>query len=308
MMSNRVPLFIGLALAVLFTALQFLFIAREGDAIVVTRLGRPHRTITAAGLYTRLPWPVERIHRFDARIQTLQGTYEETLTSDGKNVLVALYCGWRIQSPLLFLERLGSFEQAEASLDGLLRSHKNAVIGKVQFSHLVNTDPSALRHEQIEREILDAVRPEAERRYGVEIVFVGLRRLGLPDTILQSVYERMRAERKELAERYRSEGEAEAIRIRARAESERDQLLARAEADARRLRAEGEAEAAQYYRIFAENPDLALLLRKLDALRETIGERSTLVLGTETEPFDLLAPFPSPPESRPRPAGTMSAP
>lgn len=288
MNSTRTPLLIGLAIALLFALLQVVFIVREGEVVVVTRLGRPERAIAEAGFYTRWPWPVQRVHRYDARIHTLQGSFEETLTADGKNVLVALYCGWRIADPIVFLERLGSEEQADAVIDGLLRTYKNAALGQVHFAQLVNTDADALRHDEIERTVFDAVRPEAERRYGIRIEFVGLRQLGLPEAITQSVFERMRAERQELAERYRSEGEGEAVRIRARADSERDQALAKADADARRLRATGEAEAAEHFKVFAQDQDLALFLRKLDALRESIGDKATLVLGADTEPFDLL--------------------
>jgi membrane protease subunit HflC len=288
MKAKRTPLLVGLALALIFAARQALVIVREGESAVVTRFGRPHRTLMEAGLHTRIPWPVERVHRFDTRLHTLRGALEETLTADGKNVLVALYCGWRIADPLLFLERLGSTRQAELSLDGLMRTHKNSALGRIAFSELVNMDAASLKHDEIEQRVFDAIRPEALRRYGIEIAFVGIRQLGLPDSIAQTVFERMRAERQELAERYRSEGEGEALRIRARAESERDQLLARADAEARRLRADGEAEAAAHYQVFAQDPELALFLRKLDALRETIGDQATLVLSAETEPFDLL--------------------
>jgi membrane protease subunit HflC len=302
MKVKRAPLFIGIAIALLFLALQTLIIVREGELAVVTRLGRPHRTLTEAGLHSRMPWPIERVHRFDARLHTLRSALEETLTADGKNVLVAVYCGWRIADPLTFLERLGTVQQAERSLDGLLRTHKNSALGRVSFSELVNVDARALKHDEIEERIFKAIQPEARKRYGIEIAFVGIRQLGLPESITKSVFERMRAERQELAERYRSEGEGEALRIRARAESERDQLLARADAEARRLRAEGEAEAAAHYKVFANNPELALFLRKLDALRETIGDQATLILSAETEPFDLLMAPAAPTQA---PAGAM---
>lgn len=288
-MKRNIPLILfGLAIAGLFVLLQALFIVREGEAAVVTQLGRPVRSITDAGLYTRWPWPVQRVHRFDTRIRTLQGSFEETLTSDGKNVLVALYAGWRVADPTRFLERVGSVEQAESSLDGLLRTFKNSTIGTVRFSNLVNTDASALKIDAIEAQVLDATKPQALDRYGIELAFVGIRRIGLPEAITQSVFERMRAERQELADRYRSEGEGEAIRIRAKADSERDQLLAKAEADARRSLAEGEAAAASHFKVFERSPELALFLRKLDALETTMKDKTTVVLSPDTEPFDLL--------------------
>lgn len=278
----------GLLIAALFAVMQLLFIVREGEVAVVTHLGRPVRSITEAGLYRRLPWPVQRVYRYDHRVRTLQGSFEEALTADGKNILLALYAGWRIAEPIRFLERVGTVEQAETSLDGLLRTYKNAAVGQYRFSQFVNTNAAALRGEELEQNVLEQARDQARERYGVELLVVGIRRLGLPEAITQSVFERMRAERQALADGYRSEGEGESIRIRAGADSERDQLLARAEADARRSRAEGEAEAAEQFKVFEKSPELALFLRKLDALEETLQSKSTVVLSSDTQPFDLL--------------------
>ena len=288
MKRNPTLLLFGLLIVALFALMQILFIVREGEGPVVTQLGRPLRTLAEAGLYRRWPWPVQRIYRYDHRLRTLQGSFEEALTADGKNVLVALYAGWRIAEPVRFLERVGTVEQAEASLDGLLRTFKNAAVGQYRFNQLVNTDASALRSEELEQRVLEQAQAQARERYGVDLQFVGIRRLCLPEAITQSVFERMRAERQALADRYRSEGEGEAIRIRAGADSERDQLLARAEADARRLRAEGEAEAAEQFKVFEQSPELALFLRKLDALEETLQDKATVVLSSDTQPFDLL--------------------
>ncbi len=288
MKRNLLMLVTGLIVAALFVLLQVLFTVREGEVAVVTTFGKPVRTLTTAGLYARWPWPVQRVYRYDNRIHCLEGTLQETMTQDGKNVLVSVYAGWRIREPLQFLERVGTIEQAESSLDGLLRNYKNAVLGQHPFSNLVNADPKAMKYEAIEKEILDAVQPEALDRYGIEVSFLGIRRLGLPEATTEKVFERMRAEREELAERYRSEGEGAAIRIRAEADRQKNQLLAQADADAKRIRADGDAQAAEYYRAFEKNPELAMFLRKLEVLQETLKERSTVVLSADTEPYDLL--------------------
>jgi modulator of FtsH protease HflC len=98
----------------------------------------------------------------------------------------------------------------------------------------------------------------------------------------------MRAERSRLAESYRAQGEGEANKIRAEAESERDRIIAKAEAEAKRIMGEGDALAARYYTVFSENEELAIFLRKLDALEETLKEKTTAVLHTNMAPFDLL--------------------
>lgn len=288
MKRNVLMLATGLIVAALFVLLQILFTVREGEVAVITTFGKPVRTLTAAGLYARWPWPVQRVYRYDNRVHCVEGTLQETMTQDGKNVLVSVYAGWRIREPLQFLERVGTIEQAESSLDGLLRNYKNAVLGQHPFSNLVNADPKAMKYEAIEQQILDAVRPEALDRYGIEVRFLGIRRLGLPEATTEKVFERMRAEREELAERYRSEGEGAAIRIRAEADRQKNQLLAQADADAKRIRADGDAKAAEYYQAFEKNPDLAMFLRKLEVLQETLKEKSTVVLSSDTEPYDLL--------------------
>jgi len=288
-MKKNVPLLLASAvIAVLFVLLQVVYIVREGEVAVVTFLGKPVSEVTEPGLYKRKPWPLNRIYIYDNRMQTAETSFEETLTRNGKNILVRLFGVWRIADPILFLERVGDAEQAVFNLDGLLRAGKSSVVGEYDFSAFVNLDASAIRLEEMEQRILERVQAEARERYGIEVVQVGLDRIGLPEGIAESVFERMRAERKELADRYRSEGEAEATRIRAEADSARQKLLAQADADAKRLRAEGEAAAAEFYRAFEADPELAIFLRNLDALEETLKEKSTVVLDAQSEPFRLL--------------------
>jgi membrane protease subunit HflC len=228
------------------------------------------------------------VYRFDNRIHCLDGSFEQALTQDGKSVIVSVYAGWKIRDPMVFLERVGSITEAEQNLNGLLSNYKNAVVGQYLFSQLINTDTNILRFDQIEAEMLNAVRPVSAQRYGIDTLFVGIRRLSLPSAITEKVFQRMRAEREETAEKYRAEGEGEAIRIRAEADSDRDRILAAAEAQAKRIRAEGDAQAAEFYKTFEKNPDLAMFLRKLEVFEKTLQKRATVVLGPDTEPYDLL--------------------
>lgn len=288
-MKRSLPLILlGALIAALFVLTQVVFIVRQGEVAVLTRLGRPVGAITEPGLYRRWPTPIERVYAFDSRMRTAEGSLEESLTADGKNVLLSLYAGWRIKDPVKFLERVGTEQQAEAAVDGLLRAAKSTVIGRFPFSALVNADAKLLKLVDIEQAILAGVQSQAGARYGLQVDFVGLRRLSLPESITESVFARMRAERQELADRYKAEGEGESIRIRALADSERDKLLAQADADAKRTRAEGDAAAANSYQVFEQNPELAMFLRKLEVMEQILKDRATVVLNADTEPFDLL--------------------
>ena len=94
-----------------------------------------------------------------------------------------------------------------------------------------------------------------------------------------------------------AQGEAEAIKIMTGAESKRIELLAVVEAKAKAIRGAGDAEAAKYYKLLDADPELAMFLRDIEALKKILKEKSTIVLGSETEPIKLLKEMP---DIRPR--------
>lgn len=298
---RRTPAALMIAAVLLLLLTQLVMVVREGEVAVVTTFGRvASAPRTRAGLYLRWPWPIQTAHRFDARVQVMEGGHDQTLTRDGRPVTIALFATWRVVDPVRFLERVGTFERARRNLNGLLGHWRNAVVGRHEFEALVHPDPAALKLDAIESAIAAGAAPEARERYGIELTAVGIRALGLPPAILERVFERMRAERAALAETYRAQGDAEATRLRAEAEARREQMLAQAEADALRLRAEGDAAAAEAYRMFEEDPELALFLRKLQVFEQTLGRRATVILGTETPPFDLLSAPPTRGDAQPK--------
>jgi membrane protease subunit HflC len=128
----------------------------------------------------------------------------------------------------------------------------------------------------------------ALQKYGLKITNVGIRSLILPEEISKNVFDRMIAERKGIASNYRAEGKRQADTIRAEADSMKSQTIANAEAEAKIIKAEGDAEAAKHYAVFREDPALAIFLRKLDSLKKILGNKTTLVLDTDSAPFDLL--------------------
>ncbi|NOZ64480.1 MAG: hypothetical protein GXO71_06075 [Caldiserica bacterium] len=102
------------------------------------------------------------------------------------------------------------------------------------------------------------------------------------------MFERMRKERERIAQKFLAEGEGMASDIKAKADAEKDKILAEARAQAKRIKGEGDAEAARYYDIFSKNEDLAIFLRKLEALENTLKSNSTIILDSRTPPYDLL--------------------
>jgi membrane protease subunit HflC len=82
----------------------------------------------------------------------------------------------------------------------------------------------------------------------MRIVDIRIKQIDLPtdSRVIGDVYDRMRAQRQQVASRLRAEGEEQANQIRAKADRDRAVILAEAERDAQTLRGEGDAEATRY--------------------------------------------------------------
>jgi membrane protease subunit HflC len=209
--------------------------------------------------------------------------------------------GWKINDASAFFRKIpgASVPAAQQLLEGILRNAKNQVIGKHPLSELVNANPSELKFEDIETNILSAVVGQlSTNNYGIEIEFLGIKKLGLPDSVVQTVFQRMTSERQVLISKLQSDGEAQATIIKSGADRQASETVNNAVANATRIRGEGEAEAALTLPTFERNPQLANFLLRVDALKESLNQRSTLIFDERTAPFDLFRSLPANPPSQ----------
>ncbi len=279
---------LGLFLLIVLVLYLIAFQVPVGEMAVVTTFGKPVRVIKEPGLYWKAPWPIQEVYHFDGRIQVLESKMEETYTRDGKNIILITSTFWRIKDPLKFFTSVGGKDIAERKLVSLVRNYENGVIGTYELSQLINVDKSLLKLDKIQEKIKEFSSKEAEKTYGVEILEVVLKRMQFPQEVTQDVFERMRKERERIAQKFLAEGEGMASDIKAKADAEKEKILAEARAQAKRIRGEGDAEAARYYDIFTKNEELAIFLRKLEALETTLKNNSTIILDSRTPPYDLL--------------------
>ena len=70
------------------------------------------------------------------------------------------------------------------------------------------------------------------------------------------------------------------------------QLKAVVEAQAKIIRGEGDAEAAKYYKDLKADPEFAMYLRDIEALRKILEENTTIVLSEDTDIIKLLKGIP----------------
>jgi membrane protease subunit HflC len=286
-------LIIGLLLLMVFGPLLVMFQVGQSQVAVVTTFGKPTRPITEPGLHWKLPPPIQRVHKFDQRVQNFEDKLSEGLTHDSFNLLTSVYVGWKITDPTAFFPKFaGSSEpitEAERVLERILANAKSAVVGKHPLSDFVSASDNGTNFVAIEHEMLAAVQSQVRaNNYGLDLEFLGIKRLQLPENVTQTVFERMQSERKVLADTSQYEGEAEAQKIRSEAERKAAEVLARAESQATQIRGEGEAEAAKSLTVFQQNPELASFIFRLNALESSLKDRSILIFDQHTPPFDLF--------------------
>jgi len=293
---------IGAVLIVIFALLLFVFQVRQSQVAVVTTFGKPTaQPYDKPGAYLKWPWPIQKVYKFDRSVQNFEDKFSENLTADNNNLLTSVYVGWRISDAATFFPKFagGSVTVAQRMLESMLRSAKSAVVGKHPLSDFVNADAKQLKFDAIESEIEQAVQSQLQTNHcGIEIEFLGIKKLGLPESVTETVFQRMTSERQILISRFQYEGEAEAQKIKSAADRQAAEIIANADAAATRIRGEGEAEAAKILPVFQQNPELANFLLRIGALQQSLNQRATLIFDERTPPFDLFQHLPTNAPSR----------
>jgi membrane protease subunit HflC len=292
MKQNRITLAIAIVLALVVLAMLFVFQVRTTEVAVVTTFGRISRT-AEPGPHFRLPL-IQGVHKFDKRIQVHRSAFEQVYTSDQQPLLVAVYVGWNIDDAVTVLNRFSSdreeaIRKASQNLEGMIRNAYSGVIGRHPFSHFVSTDEKQLKFVEIEQEIQSRLQAECRSiTNGLNIAFLGIERMGLPESVTKEVFKNMESERERLVTAITSDGERQASDIRSKADFESAKLLAEADATATRIQGEADKQAANSYAVFEKEPELAIYLIKLKALEQLLQNRSTLILDDTVSPIGVM--------------------
>lgn len=293
-LGKAISIMSGTVLVLLLLSYLLTYTVNYHETVIVTTFGRASSSSvknadgSGAGVYFKLPWPLQDLIRFDRRISLIEDRLEQQETLDKQAVIVKAFMTWRINDPLSFYRMFRSTEHAQYFLTERLHSSK-AEIGRFSFDDLTISDPEKVKLEMVSEAMLQRINQEMSRyNTGVKVETVGINRVVLPENITKSVFSRMKQTRQRFAQNARSEGNAVARSIKAKTDSDKLRIMAFAERMAQRLRAEGDSAAARHYREYAENPELAIFLRKIDALKLSLEKNATIYLDTDSEPFKLL--------------------
>jgi membrane protease subunit HflC len=273
---------IVLAVVVVLFLWFSLYTIDETEQTIILEFGKPMgETVSSAGLHFKLPW--RSAIKFEKRILEYDVEPQAIITKDKKKLEVDNYARWRITDPLMFYRNVKTINGALNRIDPIVYSELRVELGKHELSEIVDKRRVG---------IMDTVSVKAKKKlaeYGIDIIDVRIKRADLSKENERAVFDRMRAERQRIAKQYRSEGEEEALMIRAETDKKKTIILANAYKESQILKGEGDAKAVEIYAdAFKSDPKFYEFIRTLEAYEKVVDKKSTLILSTDSDLFDML--------------------
>ena len=305
-----------LVLIIVFALLakELFFIVQETDQVIVTQFGKPvGEAITTAGLRFKLPW--QKTIYFEKRVLRWDGDPKDMPTKDKRNIFIDTTARWQITDPLLFYQAARNINGAAKILDGYIDSATREVISK--FNHVeairssnriiaiiqeenVQYDVSLVKEAMVKiefgRDSLTAlILKNAAKKIkdtGITLIDVKIKRINYIDEVLKDVYRRMIAERNRIAEKYRSEGKGQRAKVEGQIKKELQTIQSQSYRKVQVIRGKADAEALKIYAdAYGQDPDFYGFIKTLETYEHTLDEKTTLILGTNSEYFRLLKGF-----------------
>jgi len=271
---------IGAAAIALFSFLgSSLFVVDQRQFGIVYQLGQIKTVVVEPGLNFKLPPPFQNVSYIDKRLLTLDSSdTEPMLTAEKQRLVVDWYVRWRISEPSAYIRNVGLDERAGVmQLTRVVRNAFQQEVSKLTVKELLSSKRDDLMNS-VREQVLLAVKG-AEKPWGMDVVDVRINRIDYAETITESVYRRMEAERAQVANQLRSSGAAEGEQIRAAADRQREVTLANAYRDAQKVKGDGDAEAARVYaEAFGRDPAFAQFYRSLDAYKASFASKSDVMV------------------------------
>ncbi|CAN7262503.1 protease modulator HflC [Pseudoxanthomonas sp. LjRoot168] len=275
-------LIVGIVVAVLLGLMGSVFVVREGQVGLVLNLGRVVRSEIGPGLHFKLPL-VETARVFDRRFTANEFPPERSLTSERKDVSVDFIAiGFIVNAADFYRATGGQAELATERLAPIIKESLRNEINSRTLTQLV----SGNRNELIEKQ-LPAINAGA-KNLGMQVVDIRFKQIDLPtdSEVIDQVYNRMRAERSQVASALRAQGAEQATIVEAQANRDVAVLLAEAERDAQKLRGEGDAEAARIYgEAASRDASFYAFQRSLEAYRASFKDGQGVVVLDKDDPF-----------------------
>ncbi len=259
--------------AVVFIFTTSTYTVDERETAIKFRFKEIVETDIKPGLHFKIPF-VNTVEKFSTLILTLDAQPDRFLTGEKKYVKVDFFVKWRINDVSKFYRATrGDLARAQNRLESIMKDGL-----RNEFS--TRTIKEAITGER--GEIMTALREKAKESassLGIEIVDTRVSQIDFPESVSESVYERMRSERQRVAQDFRSRGRAEGEKIKAVADREAVIIEANAYREAEKIRGQGDAKSAELYaQAYQKNPEFFAFYRSLGAYKKSMGKGGDIMV------------------------------
>ena len=316
-MNNQTPFAIGIfALIIGFLLLlSSVYVMDVTQQVFITRFGKiVGDPITEPGLKFKVPI-LDKIHHFDKRYLEWDGHRNQVTTRDKRFIEIDTYARWRILDPKTFFEKVKDENGARTRLDDILDGAARSAIAEQNLAEIVrseiretiperedenpeskNQGTSVLQdfeigREQISRIILENAKPQLAD-FGIELLDFRFKRINYAPEAQRKIFDRMMAERKQMAEKFRSEGHGKAAEIAGQMQRELDTIQSQATRQVKEIQGQADAEAiriyAEAYNQSAEAREFYAFLQTLEAYKKSISNKDRLIFTTDSEFYQYL--------------------
>jgi regulator of protease activity HflC (stomatin/prohibitin superfamily) len=186
------------AAAALMLAIASIRIVREYQRVVVFRLGRL-RGARGPGLVLIIPL-IERTRWVNLQVETADIPAQDLITQDNVTIQVEAAVFFRVVDPIKAVVAIRDYRHAVLRI---AQTTQRATLGRYQLDDLL-ADQQAI-NEQLKQTIDQATEP-----WGVQVVKVETKDVGLPDTMKRAMARQAEAERERRAKVIAAEGEFQA--------------------------------------------------------------------------------------------------
>lgn len=302
-MKRNWPFLIVAVIAVAIGALSFIFTLDERQQAVITRFGKPIRTITEPGMHTKMPF-VDTVSKFSKQVLSWDGAPDQIPTSDKKYIFVDTFARWRIVDALKFFQSVHDERGALLRLNDIIDGASRDVISRNTLVEVVrNTNRELLEEDEgegigtryeiaevkigrqeIAKRIYEKAREKIHTAFGIELLDVRIKRINYVQEVREKVFERMISERKRIAELSRSEGQRNRQEVSGLREKELKRIESGAYLKAQQIRGKADAEAARIYaQAFGQDAEFFQFTQALQTYQETLTGETTLLLTTDND-------------------------
>jgi modulator of FtsH protease HflC len=304
---------LGVAVLVILAVVVYdaAFVVDETEQVVITQFGRiTGKPVTEPGLNFKVPF-IQKSNYFPKNLLEWDGSPGQVPTRDKTYIWVDTFARWRITDPLTYFQTVRDEFSAQKRLDDLIDPATRNLISSYPLAEIVrNTDrpmdtfegfgidteaqleeerPRRVRYtvnlgrQEITRRIV-AQASEKLDEFGIELVDVKIKRINYIDSVRRSVYDRMIAERNQIAEKFRAEGRGEASNIRGDKEKDLQEINSEAYKTAQTTKGKADAEAANIYATaYGTDPEFYAFLKTMDLYSQALEKDSTLILSTDSD-------------------------